>query len=281
MSTFTTDGGLHRPLDLSAPLTLGRKRWLARYIVPKISTAKTSTAICLALALAGCSSAPDPGPRTSLGVMTALPLFWAEGASPAVTLNGPDQRAPIIKLLANQHDLKPIDAISAAGLKDIKLLIIAQPRLLQPAELVALDQWVRDGGRVLIFADPALVWPSELAMGDRRRAPAITLLDPLYHHWALALDGPAPEAVIVSQGVVEGHVVALASPGQWRLGDPPRDCTIEAGGLVADCHIGRGEALLVADADLLDARLWAEKAVDGAPAVQALVARLARSGDTS
>jgi hypothetical protein len=118
-------------------------------------------------------------------------------------------------------------------------------------------------------------------MGDRRRAPSITLLDPLYHHWGLTLDSPSPEMPLIVDGAIEGQKVAFVSPGQWRLGELARDCIIEQSGLIADCHLGRGEALLVADADMLDARLWAEKDVDATPAVMALVARLARSGGTT
>jgi hypothetical protein len=123
-----------------------------------------------------------------------------------------------------------------------------------------------------------LVWPSDLAIGDKRRAPPVTLLDPLYQHWGLALDGPVPEGAPVAAGMIEGQPVALAAPGQWRFGEVARNCRIEPGNLVADCHFGSGEAILVADADMLDARLWAEKSTDGAIPVRALVARLARSG---
>ena len=44
--------------------------------------------------------------------------------------------------------------------------------LAQTAEnLVALDQWVRGGGRVLLLADPMLEWPSERPLGDPLRPP--------------------------------------------------------------------------------------------------------------
>ena len=45
--------------------------------------------------------------------------------------------------------------------------------LAQPAEdLVALDDWVRGGGRVLLLADPMLEWPSKRPLGDPLRPPA-------------------------------------------------------------------------------------------------------------
>ncbi len=44
--------------------------------------------------------------------------------------------------------------------------------LAQPAEdLVALDNWVRGGGRVLLLADPMLEWPSKRPLGDPLRPP--------------------------------------------------------------------------------------------------------------
>ncbi len=241
----------------------------------------TLAALASALLFTACSSEPDPGPRTNLGIMSALPLFWSEGTSPADMLKGEDQRAPLVKALLAHHVVKPVDAVNAQGMSGVKLLILAQPRLLQPEELVALDQWVQKGGRLLIFADPILAWPSELPLGDRRRAPPITLLDPLYQHWGLGLDNPDEGAPQMIETEIEGQKTALVSPGKWRLAEVARDCSIDTGGLIADCHFGKGQALLVADADMLDSRLWTEKGQDGSRAVIALVARMTRSGGGS
>lgn len=205
-------------------------------------------------------------------MMTALPLFGT-AADPATVLNGPDQRAAIVRALSARYDVVPIARLERAALAR-SVLILAQPRALSGEELVAMDSWVRDGGRVLVFTDPELVWPSELPLGDPRRAPAIGLLDPLLSHWGLMLVSPAvtdsgPERTII----VGQFPVAVAWAGKWRTQNP--DCTIESQALIADCRIGKGRALLVADADLLDERLWESGGTDNESAILKLISRVA------
>ena len=224
----------------------------------------------------GCSPQPEAGPRTTIGLMSALPLFWHEDADPAAMLSGPDQSAPLVKALGARHTLKPVDVLDDASLEGLDLLIMAQPRLLQPEELVRLDLWVRNGGQLLVFADPNLAWPSRLPMGDRRRAPLISLLDPLYRHWGLELDAPADDHAPPAGADIAGEAVTVVTPGRWRLGVASGRCEITPDGLLADCPLARGRAILVSDADMLDGRIWAEQRRDGSLAVLALVERLTR-----
>lgn len=205
--------------------------------------------------------------------MSALPLFGAQSEIGAV-LSGPDQRAAIIRTLAVRHKVVPLDRLGAAALKGNLILILAQPRALAGEELVALDLWMRGGGRALIFTDPELLWPSDLPLGDPRRAPPIGLLDPLLAHWGLVLESPAmTDAGPVRTAKLGDAEVAVAWAGRWKLAKP--GCRVRAEGLVADCRIGKGRALLVADADLLDERLWAESGIDNESAILALLARVA------
>lgn len=204
--------------------------------------------------------------------MSALPLFGTSAPMGEI-INGPDQRAAIAKSLAERFDLRPIDHLTAETLGGETLLILAQPRLLAPEELVILDGWIRNGARALVFTDPALSWRSDLPMGDRRRPPPIGLLDPLLQHWGLALDDAAPESGVI-KARIEGMAAALASPGRWSTSRG--SCAITDERLVAECRIGKGRALLIADADLLDERLWDETGIDNRPVVHALLQRVAR-----
>lgn len=223
------------------------------------------------LSLAGCG-APDALPAGSrVGIMSALPLFGTSAPMGDV-INGPDQRAAIVRSLAERFDLRPIDHLTPEALKGETILILAQPRLLAPEELVALDSWVRDGGRALIFTDPALVWPSDLPLGDRRRPPPIGLLDPLLKHWGLALGNPEAGDDLVKVPI-GGRATALAKPGRWASASML--CAVADERLVADCRIGKGRALLVADADLLDERLWEETGIDNRATAHALIQRVA------
>ena len=76
-----------------------------------------------------------------------------------------------------------LDSFDALNVRSTPLLLLAQPRALAPAEMVKLDSWVRDGGKLLILADPALQWGSLYPLGDKRRPLFTSLLSPLFSHW--------------------------------------------------------------------------------------------------
>lgn len=204
--------------------------------------------------------------------MTALPLFGTT-SDPGTLLNGPDQRARIIRAISSRYRVAPLVRIEAKSLEGT-VLILAQPRGLAGEELVAIDTWVRGGGRVLIFTDPELVWPSELPLGDPRRAPPIGLLDPLLAHWGLTLASPAMTDAGPERRIAVGQtIVAVAWAGRWEAGSS--DCALESEGLIVDCRIGKGRAFLVADADLLDERLWQANGTDNESAILELIGRVA------
>lgn len=205
--------------------------------------------------------------------MSALPLFGTS-ATPQEILNGPDQRAVLIRALSARYKVLPLARLDMRSLSGNTILILAQPRALFGEELVALDTWVRTGGRLLVFTDPMLLWPSDLPLGDPRRPPPIGLLDPLLTHWGLTLDSPAvTDAGPVRTVDIAHRPVAVAWPGRWAVKKP--GCAIEADELLADCRIGMGRALLVADADMLDERLWAERSIDNESVIFTLLDRVA------
>jgi hypothetical protein len=186
--------------------------------------------------------------KPSLLMMTSLPIIWGDAG--AFTLD-PRPAQAYTALLA-EFRVTPLDVLDGAGLAGGRLLLVAQPRRLDPAELVLLDRWVREGGRALILTDPMLLWPSDLPLGDVRRPPPAGLLGPLLAHWGLRLDRPAGQDLEVRQ--VDGRKLALAAPGHFSAAGG--GCRLSQEGLLADCRIGKGRALLVADADLLHDSLW-------------------------
>jgi ABC-type uncharacterized transport system len=198
-------------------------------------------ALVTAVALIGANARPH------VTLMTALPLVWGEGDA-ADILAGRAARSETLKALEARFDIRPVDTLSASTLgRDVA--IIAQPRRLTPKELVAFDKWVRAGGRAMIFADPELIWPSRYPPGDRRRAPPVTLLDPLFAHWGIVLgDSDRDEQRLE----IDDRPVVLLAAGRWSA---PSICS-GSGTHVLDCRIGKGRVVLVGDADLLDARLW-------------------------
>jgi hypothetical protein len=198
----------------------------------------------------------EPLPPQDIGkpavlLMTALPLIWGEGGA-----FDPESRpAPLYTELQREFALKPIDSLDAASLDRNEALLLIQPRWLAPEELVALDAWVRKGGRVLILTDPTLGWVSELHPGDIRRPPAVGLLKPVLDHWGLHLEpGPGGRATVNFE---RGRLLQLETPG--RLTPRSSNCWSERP-YVAGCVIGVGRVLVFADVDLVRHELWAASA---------------------
>jgi hypothetical protein len=201
------------------------------------------------LLLAGCSAtAPVPAERPELALFTSLPIVMNEtdGVADMLASPGPPHWAKV--LLEERYQLEPLDALEPAP--GAKLMIMAQPRALAPQENVALDNWVRGGGRLLLLADPMLTFDSRFAIGDRRRPQDVALLSPILARWGLELrfdeDQPAGEH---DQG---GIPVNLPGSLETRAGGFEARCTIADQGLTATCDVGKGHVLIVADAALLE-----------------------------
>ena len=197
------------------------------------------------------------GPKPSLGLMTTLPLQWSEGGIEA-DLSYDAQPHPVYTRLERAYEVRPLDNFDELGTSKIPLLILAQPRALAPTELVALDRWVREGGHLLVLADPALQWGSLYPLGDKRRPLFTSLLSPLFSHWGLELVLPMTDPAEISLREIDGLTIRTQTPGEWlpKTGGEGAQCQIAAHKLLADCSVGKGRALLVADADLLDAVYW-------------------------
>lgn len=206
------------------------------------------------LALAGPACAQDGAgaERPPLLLMGTIPIYWGEAGELPDLINGGATPHWVRAVLERGFALVPLDTLSAETLPPAGgRLLLAQPRTFSPAENVALDAWVRAGGHVLLFADPLMTGESRFAIGDRRRPQDVALLSPLLTHWGLDLqlaDQPAPGLMPGDAGVAQfpvnqpGRLTALAEGA----------CTVLGNGLAARCALGGGEALVVADAALLD-----------------------------
>jgi hypothetical protein len=191
---------------------------------------------------------PSPG-RPPLAVVSALPLFWQDEKA---GLSAPAD-APIVAILRTRFDVRALDDMTGDGLTPYRHLLLAQPRALSPQALVALDQWVRDGGQLVALVDPLLLWPSSLPPGDRRRPPVTSLLDPLLRHWGVSLlPATGVAAREERRRLAGGHVVTLAGASHFST----TTCARRRDEPVATCRIGKGHVVLVADADLLNDALW-------------------------
>ena len=198
-------------------------------------------------------TAPRPvAERPALLLASALPLVWGE-----LGPFDPESRpAAAFVALDREFDVRPVDVLDAESLAGFRLMLLAQPRALAPTELVAVDAWVRRGGRLLVLADPDLAWPSRVPLGDVRRPPSASLLAPLLDHWGLRLE-PAPARGAVDVRLRDGEEtrrLVLDRPGRFHASS--QACRTGGREFLAFCTIGAGKAVLIADADLLRDDLW-------------------------
>ena len=235
----------------------GRGRALVAMLV--IAAIGIATAVLLRPPSPKPLPARPPGDRPTLLLLTSLPLVFGEGFSPQ------EAGSAALKALQSRYRVVPISVADPPELARGRLLLMAHPSA-QPAEdLVALDQWVRGGGHVLLLADPMLEWPSKRPLGDLLRPPPMFMDTGLLAHWGVRLD-PADKRGPKTANLA-GFKIVTVSPG--RLSGR---CSISSDRLVADCAVGRGRAIIVADADFLDV---ADLGRDGAHNLDGLLGELA------
>lgn len=216
-----------------------------------------------ALALAGRKDeSTAPAERPTLLLLTSLPIVFSEQFS----IDGGGSRA--LEALETRYRVQPISVTTPAELGRGRLLLMAHP-LAQTAEnLVALDAWVRSGGRVLLLADPMLEWPSSRPLGDPLRPAPMFSDTGLLARWGLRLDTPersGPKTLALA-----GLEVLTASPGTLH-----GRCSIASNRLMADCRVGRGRAIVIADADFIGVERLGGSAGRNLDALLALLGGLA------
>ena len=196
-----------------------------------------------------------PATSEPIGLFTTLPILWSDSAGLEAELN--PRHAPhwARAVLARHGSLQPLDLLStgdgSAPLAQVRRLVIAQPRVLTPQENVALDDWLRGGGRLLLLADPALTEHSDLPLADPRRPQAVVLLSPILTRWGLELrfDDRQPAGETIR--AVLGKAVPVNLPGQFATRGQAA-CRLWADGLAVTCRIGRGRLVALADAAVLE-----------------------------
>ena len=186
-----------------------------------------------------------------LGLFTSLPILWSEEGDVAAELGGGEPAHWARAVLARKGRVVALDMLDRERLKRLDCLILAQPRALAPEENVALDEWVRGGGRLLLFADPALTQESHLAISDPRRPQAMVMLSPILGRWGLELRFDDAQPFGESEREVLSVRVPVNLPGHFAL-KPGAPCELLSENLVARCAIGKGRVLVLADAALLE-----------------------------
>lgn len=193
-----------------------------------------------ALLLGACSQGPhtpppDPVEKPVLGLVTSLPIVFG-------TQFSLEAGSPLLSALEKHYEVRALAATDADSLTGIDLLLMAHA-LPQTAEnLVALDEWVRGGGDVLLLADPLLTWETGLPMGHPQAPPLYFGDTGLLGHWGVTLEGP----------IEASEQAGVAVSGAGRFVPTDGNCGTRHGGFIADCIVGEGKATLIADADFIE-----------------------------
>ena len=229
--------------------------------------ALTAVLLCLATACHAEEAGPaeDPAELPELGLMGTIPIYWGEAGDFGELLAGEGSGHWARGQLEADYRLRPLDQLSDESLAGLDFLLLAQPRALGPAENVALDKWVRGGGRLLLFADPMLTGESRFAIGDRRRPQDVILLSPILSHWGLALSFDEDQPVGYTLARKDRTPIPLRLSGTFTLAGGDTECVIDDAQVLAECAIGEGRVLVLADAALLDLN----ETPSGAPAALA------------
>jgi hypothetical protein len=104
-----------------------------------------------------------PEPRPALVLMGTVPIFWGEADGFADLLDASEAGHWARAMLERDYALVAADYLSAVTLAPHRFLLLAQPRAFSAEENHALDGWVRNGGKVLLFADPMMTGHSRFA----------------------------------------------------------------------------------------------------------------------
>ena len=193
--------------------------------------------------------APD---RPQLALMGTVPIYWGEAADMDEVLRGEGHPHWARAVIERHLHPVPLDYLSEESLAPYEMLLMAQPRGLTAEENVALDSWVRAGGRLLLFADPMMTGESRFGIGDRRRPQDVALLSPILTHWGLELWLDEQQGEGLTHVDPDRDNIPVNMAGSWVVAETNEDCATMRDRLIVRCQLGDGEAMLVADAALLD-----------------------------
>ena len=195
-----------------------------------------------------------PRAQQPLGLFTALPIWLGRTALHDELQPGAQPHWAKAEL-QRYGAVVPLDTLDAAAgrdpLRGLTRLVIAQPRPLSPAENVALDNWVRGGGHLLLIIDPVFTEESPFPIGDPRRPPAQAMLSPILARWGLELQFDAAQPLEPRMQDVMGVQVPTILAGTFATRGQG-NCRLWGKGLAVTCAIGKGRILALADAALLE-----------------------------
>lgn len=210
----------------------------------------------------GATNAAESRAPAKIQLMTSLPIIWGEGASMQSILSGKTAPAPIYAYWQQHYDIAAVDSFEGLDASGADIVMLAQPPAMAPADIAAVDAWVRAGGKAIILTDPMLLWPTDFPLGDKRKPLMSGLLSPLLGHWGLELQAPDEAGSGGVELEFSGAVISTAGIGTFKLlpqqSSNQGQCVLSTANVMARCQIGKGRAIIMADADFLNDALWSD-----------------------
>jgi hypothetical protein len=225
-----------------------------------LRTLRFALLLGLSIPSAGCSQPADAERRPALGLVSGLPIYWGDERGGFAAAFGEHGETHWVRAaLEERASLVPLDQLStddgymSGQLEAVDRLLIVQPRALTPADNVALDRWVRAGGRLVLALDPMLTEHSHLPLGDPRRPNASALIPPLLARWGVAMTFDPDASPAQGAAAYKGTAIPFELAGRLAVTSPAMQgdrCAVSTPRIIASCRIGKGRALVLADAHL-------------------------------
>ena len=214
---------------------------------------------------------PD-GDGEPVALVTSLPIYWPDGVDFADLAQTQVASPWTRQALERDYTLQPLDSLtplaearqplpglempegSSTDISQFERLAIIQPRGLSPEDNVALDDWVRDGGKLLLVLDPLLTGHYETPIFDPRHPVGSALIPPVVERWGLEMFFDEAQPADLRAIEAQHGLLPVMMAGEFRLRDQGEaQCELSAEGVIAQCRHGKGQIMLVADAALFEA----------------------------
>ncbi|MFP4475793.1 MAG: Gldg family protein [Desulfatibacillaceae bacterium] len=176
-----------------------------------------------------------------VGIMSTLPVFGGPGGRMAMMQQQQQQQEEepwyFVTELKQLYDVRKIDNNAGEIGEDVDLLMIVQPANLGPGAAKAVDAYIRNGGKVVIFQDPDSVWSNQTQQ-NRMRPQKPTSLNELYEAWGIRMD--------VSRGVADLEQATMLQTQNMREEENAMWVSVQADRLNSDDMItGELESMLM------------------------------------
>lgn len=126
--------------------------------------------------------------RKTIGLMSALPIRGYPGTMMARLNPALARPWQMISHLQQLFDVRPLEIDIEEISPDIDVLMVVHPAGMTERSMYAIDQYVLNGGRALVFVDPLAEVAGRLLGPGAKEVPATSNLKPLLAAWGLTMN---------------------------------------------------------------------------------------------